>query len=74
MKREDILSSNAEVMGGTLVFARTRVPVAVFIQHLIAGDSLEVFLEDFPSVNKEQAIAFLEMALTEAGKNYARSA
>lgn len=74
MKREDIISSDEEVMGGTLVFARTRVPVSTLIQYLTAGDSLAVFLDDFPSVSREQAIAFLEMVLTETENHYARSA
>lgn len=45
-----------------LVFAGTRVPVEILIQHLAAGDSLEVFLEDFPSVEREQAVAYLMLA------------
>jgi len=48
-------------MSGALVFAGTRVPVEILIQHLTAGDSLEVFLDDFPTVTREQAIAYLEM-------------
>ncbi len=53
-------------MSGTLVFAGTRVPVKTLIQHLTAGDSLDDFLDDFPSVTREQAVAFLEMVLKEA--------
>ena len=66
MNREQIVSCNSEVMSGTLVFAGTRVPVKTFIQHLTAGDSLDDFLDDFPSVTREQAVAFLEMVLKEA--------
>ena len=66
MNREQIVSCNPEVMSGTLVFAGTRVPVKTFIQHLTAGDSLDDFLDDFPSVTREQAVAFLEMVLKEA--------
>lgn len=66
MKREQIVSCNPEVMSGTLVFAGTRVPVKTLIQHLTAGDSLDDFLDDFPSVTREQAVAFLEMVLKEA--------
>ena len=49
-------------MNGTLVFAGTRVPVEILIQHIVAGDSLDKFLEDFPTVSREQAIAY-EMTL-----------
>ena len=54
--------SDPEILGGTPVFVGTRVPVRIFFEHLEAGDSLEVFLEDFPSVNRELAIQVLEDA------------
>lgn len=47
-------------MSGTPVFAGTRVPVRSLLDHLEAGDGLDVFLTDFPSVSRKQAIAFLE--------------
>ena len=47
-------------MGGTPVFAGTRVPVRILFEHLEAGDSLDLFLEDFPTVNRELAVAVLE--------------
>ncbi len=50
-------------MNGALVFAGTRVPVESLIQHLVAGDSLDKFLADFPTVSRKQAIAFLNMTL-----------
>jgi len=53
-------------MNGALVFAGTRVPVEILIQHLSAGDSLDKFLDDFPSVSRELAVAYLEMTLQEA--------
>ena len=53
-------------MNGTLVFAGTRVPVEVMVQHLAAGDPLDRFLENFPSVSREQAVAYLEMTPREA--------
>lgn len=62
MKREDVVSRNPKVMNGALVFAGTRVPVEILIQHLAAGDSLDDFLDGFPSVSREQAVAYLEMA------------
>ena len=58
-----IVSRNPTVVNSTLVFARTRVPVEILIQHIVAGDSLDKFLEDFPTVSREQAIAYLEMTL-----------
>ena len=51
-----------EIMGGTPVFAGTRVPVRILFEHLEAGDPLDVFLDDFPTVSREQAIAVLEEA------------
>ena len=63
MKREQIISCDEEVMGGTPVFAGTRVPVESLIAHLKAGDRLDDFLEGFPTVSQEQAEAFLELAL-----------
>jgi uncharacterized protein (DUF433 family) len=63
MKKEQIVSRNPKVMNGALVFADTRVPVEILIQHLTAGDSLNKFLEDFPTVSQEQAVAYLKMTL-----------
>ena len=54
--------SDPEILGGTPVFIGTRVPVRIIFEHLVAGDSLEIFLEDFPSVNRELAIQVLEDA------------
>lgn len=65
MNWEQIVSCDPQVMNGELVFAGTRVPVEVLIQHLAAGDSLDLFLDDFPSVSRDQAVAFLEMGLEE---------
>jgi uncharacterized protein (DUF433 family) len=74
MTRDQIISCDPEVMNGALVFAGTRVPVETLIQHLTAGDTLDVFLDDFPSVSREQAVAFLVMALKEAESGHARAA
>jgi len=63
MKRAQIISCDEEVMGGTPVFAGTRVPIESLIAHLKAGDRLDDFLEGFPTVSREQAEAFLELAL-----------
>lgn len=61
MKRK-IISRDPEVMGGTACFARTRVPVQTLLDYLEAGDSIDDFLEGFPTVKREQVIAFLETA------------
>jgi uncharacterized protein (DUF433 family) len=66
MRKEKIVTRNPEVMNGALVFAGTRVPVEILIQHLKAGDSIDDFLEDFPTVTRDQAVAYLEMTLETA--------
>ena len=58
----NVVSRNPEVLGGDPVFAGTRVPVKSFFDHLEAGDSIDDFLEGFPSVRREQVIALLEEA------------
>jgi uncharacterized protein (DUF433 family) len=57
-----IIKSDSEILGGQSVFTGTRVPVESLFDHLEAGVSLDDFLEDFPTVTKEQAIAVLEAA------------
>jgi uncharacterized protein (DUF433 family) len=57
-----VVSQNREIFGGEPVFAGTRVPVKSLFDHLEAGDSIEHFLEGFPSVKREQVIALLEEA------------
>jgi len=57
-----VVHRDPEILGGTPVFVRTRVPVRILFEYLEAGDSLEVFLDQFPSVRREQAIAALELA------------
>ena len=57
-----IVSRSPNVMGGTPVFAGTRVPVQTLLDYLEAGDSIDEFLTGFPSVSREQVIAFLEDA------------
>ncbi|MCF8209903.1 MAG: DUF433 domain-containing protein [Rhodoferax sp.] len=61
MKSRHIIS-DPDILGGTPVFIGTRVPVRIIFEHLEAGDSLEVFLEDFPSISRELAIQVLEDA------------
>ena len=57
-----VISRDPEIMGGTPVFAGTRVPVQTLLDYLEAGDSIDEFLEGFPSVTRDQVIAFLEQA------------
>ena len=57
-----VVHRDPEILGGTPVFVGTRVPVRILFEYLEAGDSLEVFLDQFPSVRREQAIAALKLA------------
>jgi uncharacterized protein (DUF433 family) len=57
-----VVCRDPEIMGGTPVFCGTRVPVQTLIEYLEAGESIDQFLEGFPSVTRAQVIAFLEEA------------
>lgn len=57
-----IISRTPEIMGGTPVFAGTRVPVQTLLDYLKAGESIDDFLDGFPTVSREQVIALLEEA------------
>jgi uncharacterized protein (DUF433 family) len=59
-----VISVSSEIMSGTPVFAGTRVPIQTLLDYLTAGDSIDDFLDGFPTVTREQVITFLE----EAGK------
>jgi uncharacterized protein (DUF433 family) len=59
---EAVVHSDPEILGGTPVFLGTRVPVKTLLDYLAAGDTLEKFLDHFPSVSREQAVAALEVA------------
>jgi uncharacterized protein (DUF433 family) len=54
--------SNPQILGGTPVFSGTRVPFRILFEYLETGDSLDVFLDEFPSVSRELAVAGLEQA------------
>ncbi len=58
----DLIVRDPEIMSGTPVFRGTRVPVQTLFDYLEGGDPLDVFLDDFPSVTREQAQAVLEYA------------
>lgn len=62
MNRSEIVHSNPDILGGTPVFVGTRVPVQSLLVYLERGETLEEFLENYPTVSREQAIAFLEEA------------
>lgn len=57
-----VIHSDPDILGGTPVFIGTRVPMKNLIDYLEAGDSLDQFLDHFPSVSRESAIAALELA------------
>jgi len=60
VKLASVIHSDPEILGGTPVYAGTRVPVQSLFDHLEAGDSIDEFLEGFPSVRREQVIAVLK--------------
>lgn len=59
---QPVISCSPDVMGGTPVFAGTRVPVQTLLDYLEAGESIDEFLAGFPSVSRDQVIKFLEQA------------
>jgi uncharacterized protein (DUF433 family) len=69
--KSSVVTSSPDVMGGTPVFAGTRVPIENLLDYLEGGESIEDFLEGFPSVSRDQVITFLEetkaRVLAEAG-------
>jgi uncharacterized protein (DUF433 family) len=58
--KQPLVSRDPNVMGGAPVFCGTRVPVQTLLDYLEAGESIDAFLEGFPSVTRAQVIAFLE--------------
>ncbi len=60
--KEPVVTSSPDVMGGTPVFARTRVPVQTLLDYLKGGETIDDFLDGFPTVTREQVIAFLDEA------------
>jgi uncharacterized protein (DUF433 family) len=71
---ENIVHVDPEILGGTPVFRGTRVPVKNLLDYLAAGDTLDQFLDDCPTVKREQAVAALELArdLLTAGAHTSR--
>ena len=62
MDRSEVFHTHPEIMSGTPVFTGTRVPVHTLIDHLASGVSLDEFLLGFPTVSREQAVAFLRLS------------
>ena len=60
--RSHVVHSDPEILGGTPVFVGTRVPFQALLDYLEAGDSLDEFLTDFPTVTRDQAVTALEQA------------
>jgi len=59
---KQIISASPDIMGGTPVFAGTRVPVQTFFEYINAGETIDSFLEGFPTVRREQVLALLDEA------------
>ena len=62
MQTQELIISSPDILGGTPVFVGTRVPVKNLTDYIEAGDTLDEFLDDFPSVSREQAVEFIEQA------------
>jgi len=62
MSEPSVIHSNPKILGGTPVFVGTRVPVQTLLDYLEGGESLDTFLDHFPTVDREQAVAVLELA------------
>ena len=61
---DKLIDRNPDILGGTPVFSGTRVPVRILMEHLEAGDRLDDFLADYPTVSRNQAVELLERATT----------
>ena len=59
-----LIERDPEILGGVAVFAGTRVPIRILMEHLEAGDRIDDFLTDFPTVSRRQAVGVLERATT----------
>ncbi|MBC7923256.1 MAG: DUF433 domain-containing protein [Ferruginibacter sp.] len=59
--KTDVINIDPEILGGTPVFSGTRVPIETLFDHLESGITIDGFLDDFPSVTKEQVIQILEL-------------
>ena len=62
MAHHEVIQTDPEILAGEPIFAGTRVPLRNLFDYLEAGDSLEIFLDAFPDVTRDQAVAALELA------------
>jgi uncharacterized protein (DUF433 family) len=62
--KNEIVTIDPEIMGGTPCFTGTRVPVDTLLDYIEGGDTLDRFLDGFPGVSREQAVAFLARGMT----------
>lgn len=62
MNIHDLITIDPDILGGQPVFKGTRVPVESLFDHLESGVSLDAFLDDFPTVSKDHAVALLQVA------------
>ena len=62
MRHDFIITEDKNILGGVPVFAKTRVPIHALWEYIASGNSLDVFLDDFPTVSKEQALLILQNA------------
>jgi len=74
MQRRAVVHSDPEILGGTPVFIGTRVPVKALLDYLEGGHRLDDFLDDFPTVTREQAVAALEEGIQSLVGSSARAA
>ena len=61
---DKLIDRDPDILGGTPVFSGTRVPVRILMEHLEAGGRLDDFLDDYPTVSRDQAVGLIERATT----------
>ncbi len=66
--KSSVVSISSDVMGGTPVFSGTRVPIQTLVDFLTAGDSIDDFIDGFPTVSREQVVEYLKQAEAEMEK------
>lgn len=74
MNVSDVLSSDPEIVSGTVVFKGTRVPVSAFFENLEGGMSIDEFLDNFPTVERQQVEALLRLARHDVEAHFGRAA
>ena len=74
MKPSDVLSSDPEIVSGAVVFKGTRVPVEAFFENVAGGMSIDEFLDNFPTVERHQVEALLQLARQDLEAHFGRAA